>query len=177
MFLKGEKVTLGPMEPEAWKSLALAHLDKDFDLLTSDDPFPKSAEDIARIYSKFSYPAGRIFQIFASIGEESSTRGIGMVALNDIDWKNRNAQGHISIWDKEARNKGFGNEAMKLMVDYGFNDLGLHRIYSIIIAGNDLVINTAKSVGFKVEAQMTGCFFVGGRYKNGVLVSIINPVK
>jgi RimJ/RimL family protein N-acetyltransferase len=68
-------------------------------------------------------------------------------------------------------------EATKLMMDYAFNNLGVHRLYSLVIQGNDLVVNSAETLGFKTEAVLKGCFFVDGKYKNGVLIAAFNPTR
>ena len=178
MLIKGKKVTLGPMDTEAWRQISLAHLDAGFDSQCSDDTFPKSGGDIEMIYSKFSYPQGRIFQIFAPDNKtEPAQHGIGYVGICSIDWKNRNCEIHIGICNREFRKQGFGIEAGSIMVEYCFKQLGLHRVYAVVIQGNDLLINTAKTIGFKEEGMLRACYFINDKYKNGILVSMINPVR
>ena len=46
---------------------------------------------------------------------------IGTVSLENIDHINKTATLGIFIVDKEYRNKGYGTEAVNLILDYGFN--------------------------------------------------------
>lgn len=45
----------------------------------------------------------------------------------DVDWKNRVGTCGIMIGEKMYQGKGYGTEAMKLLVNYGFNTLNLNR--------------------------------------------------
>ena len=62
---------------------------------------------------------------------------IGDIALQDIDRINRNCSIGIGIAKIVNRSKGYGGEAVRLMLDYGFTYLGMERIYA-----NTLDINT-----------------------------------
>ena len=47
-------------------------------------------------------------------------RLLGSISLKDINWINRSAELGIFIGDKEFRGKGYGTEAIQLLLDYGF---------------------------------------------------------
>jgi len=53
---------------------------------------------------------------------------IGDIALQDIDHKNRSCTIGMGISKLEYRNKGYGQEAVKILLEYGFNNYGLERI-------------------------------------------------
>jgi RimJ/RimL family protein N-acetyltransferase len=53
---------------------------------------------------------------------------IGMCGLENISWENRNAEISI-ILNPEYQSKGYGNEAVKLLLDQGFNYLNLENIW------------------------------------------------
>ena len=54
---------------------------------------------------------------------------IGNCQFHDIDWRNRSAEIGIMIGEKSYWNKGYGTETMRLMLEHGFNNLNLHRIW------------------------------------------------
>jgi RimJ/RimL family protein N-acetyltransferase len=62
---------------------------------------------------------------------------IGLTGLWDIDWRNRTAMSAIKIGGSgDVRGKGYGREALRLMMDFAFRDAGLHRITAQIFAFN-----------------------------------------
>jgi RimJ/RimL family protein N-acetyltransferase len=67
-------------------------------------------------------------EVFAIILKENNQH-IGNISLQNIDFKNRNAEFAILIGETQAYSKGIGFEASVLVFNYGFNDLNLHRIY------------------------------------------------
>lgn len=55
-------------------------------------------------------------------------RLIGHISLHDVDHLYRNAFLGIFIGEEEYRNKGYGAEATRLILEYGFKTLNLHNI-------------------------------------------------
>src|SRR5690625_2590149 len=60
--------------------------------------------------------------------EKNTDVPIGIISLIQIDYKNRNAECIIDIGEKEYWGKGYGSEGMKLLLDYAFLEMNLHRI-------------------------------------------------
>ena len=54
---------------------------------------------------------------------------IGTCGYHEFDWRSRNTEVGISIGAKEWWNKGYGSEAMELLVKYGFETLNMHRVW------------------------------------------------
>lgn len=55
----------------------------------------------------------------------------------NIDYKNCNAECIIDIGDKNYLGKGYGTEAMKLLLNYSFLEMNLNRVYLRAISFND----------------------------------------
>ncbi len=60
----------------------------------------------------------------------------------------RNTEVGISIGAKEWWNKGYGSEAMELMVKYGFETLNMHRVWLRVFERNKRAIRSYEKVGF-----------------------------
>lgn len=75
---------------------------------------------------------------------------IGGVGLHDINNYNQTAMFGVYIGDKNYLGKGFGEEATKLMLDYGFNILNLHNIFLMVYDYNQKAIDLYKKIGFKI---------------------------
>lgn len=100
-------------------------------------------------------------------------RHIGTVSLNSIDDFNKNAEYGIFIGDKRYWGQGYGTEAGKLMVDYGFKKLKLHRIYLRYLAYNIRGLKSYLKAGFKSEGRKRQHIFRDGFWHDEVLMGIL----
>lgn len=73
------------------------------------------------------------------------------VSLMEISDKNRNTEMWIMISDKTEQNKGYGSETVKLILKYGFEVLGLHKIKLYVLWNNDRAKAVYEKVWFKVS--------------------------
>lgn len=76
---------------------------------------------------------------------------VGEVVLNEIDTINRNANIRIAIKGTKHRGKGYGTEAIRHMLRYGFETLKLHRIHLGVYAFNPRAIHVYEKIGFQRE--------------------------
>jgi RimJ/RimL family protein N-acetyltransferase len=75
---------------------------------------------------------------------------LGVCAIEEIVWPHR--VGWLSIaLGLDFHGKGFGKEAMQLLVNYGFNELNLHRLTLTVFGYNERAIKLYESLGFKHE--------------------------
>jgi len=74
---------------------------------------------------------------------------IGNCGFMDIDHINKTSEVGIFIGNKEKWNKGFGTEALSLLVDYGFKALNLHNIMLKVYEFNKRGIKCYEKIGFK----------------------------
>lgn len=98
---------------------------------------------------------------------------IGNVSLDLIDPINRNARFAIFIGDKNMRRKGYGFEASKLAVEYGFFYLNMHKIY--VKASQDYVaaIKIYKELGFNKEGLFREHEYREGKYIDKVCLGLL----
>lgn len=76
---------------------------------------------------------------------------IGYIDLNGISWNNRVANLSIGIGSPNVRGKGYGTEAMNLILEFGFHELNLHRIQLNVLSYNTPAIALYEKVGFTKE--------------------------
>ncbi|MBN2238900.1 MAG: GNAT family N-acetyltransferase [Dehalococcoidales bacterium] len=76
---------------------------------------------------------------------------VGSMELGDINNKDRSGMFGISIGEKGCWGKGIGAEAARLIIDYGFTQLNLHRIWSIVSSSNERSLRLHRKVGFTEE--------------------------
>jgi len=76
---------------------------------------------------------------------------VGTIALRDIDWVKSLAEASIFIGDKKERNKGYGTEAMKLLLEIGIKQLHLRKIRLRVKPQNQIARHVFEKVGFRTE--------------------------
>lgn len=98
---------------------------------------------------------------------------IGTVGLEHIDHVNMTATLGIFIGDQKEREKGYGTEAIKLILDYGFNYLNLNNIKLDVIEFNERAIACYKKCGFKEYGRRRKCEFIDGKYYDRISMDIL----
>lgn len=98
---------------------------------------------------------------------------VGEVVINQIDSDNRSANIRIGLYDAQFFGQGYGTEAMRLAVDYGFRKLRLHRISLGVFDFNPRAIRVYEKIGFVREGVERDALFWEGRYHNQIMMSIL----
>ena len=97
---------------------------------------------------------------------------IGTAGLGDINWFNRNANLFVTIGESEYWGQGIGVEVSKLLINYGFEELNLHKIYAGIYTPNKRSLRTAEKIGLKYEATLKEQIYVDGEFVDVVKFAI-----
>ena len=99
---------------------------------------------------------------------------IGSISIHNIDHLNRNAFIGIFIGEEEHRGKGYGTEAIHLLLEYGFKTLNLHSVMLTVHADNDAGIACYKKVGFRVVGRLPEYLFKDGQYIDKLYMCILD---
>ena len=109
-----------------------------------------------------------------SVIERESGRMIGTCGFTKIDTANNSAEiGYVLNPDFHRR--GYGSEAVKQILKFGFEELGLNRIEARFMQGNEASLALMKSVGMTFEGYMRDFIFVKGSYRTVGVSSILRP--
>lgn len=87
--------------------------------------------------------------LFLGMYLKETDQHIGTIKLEPINLENGTATIAIMIGERSAWGKGYGPEAMRLLINYGFTSLGLNEIDLGVIADNIGAIRSYEKVGFK----------------------------
>jgi RimJ/RimL family protein N-acetyltransferase len=98
---------------------------------------------------------------------------LGEVVLNQIDETNRNANFRIALKGSNYYGKGIGTEAARLMLEYGFNILELHRIDLEVFAFNPRAIHVYEKLGFKREGVRREVLLLNGTYHDAIVMGLL----
>ena len=99
---------------------------------------------------------------------------IGMISLSKIDLKNGVAEINYKIYaDKDKRKKNDAEDAINAILSYGFDELRLNCIYSVILEDNYFALKMAKKMHFTQEGILRQRIYKNGVVKNQICFSII----
>jgi RimJ/RimL family protein N-acetyltransferase len=98
---------------------------------------------------------------------------IGTCCLVGIDWISRSAELRIRLGDKSRWGKGNGSEATCLLLQYGFLDLNLERIWLRVFASNSRARQLYEKSGFKVEGTLRQATFIHGKADDVILMGLL----
>ncbi|MGO8803929.1 GNAT family N-acetyltransferase [Candidatus Binatus sp.] len=100
-------------------------------------------------------------------------RYIGTISFNAINWLNRSAGVGIVIGDKSLWGKGYGTDAMRVMMRLGFDKMNLHRLWLHVHDYNLRAIASYEKCGFKREGVLRQEHFKRGRYHDTIVMGIL----
>lgn len=170
--LKGKHIYLRALEPE----------DLDFVYEIENNTSLWNLSDTQTPYSRFLikqylenaqqdiYEAKQLRLAICSLNKET----IGLIDLFDFDIKNKRAGIGILIKDKANRYKGYGKEALNLLVNYCFKTLHLHQVYANISETNEASLRLFENNGFKKIGLKEDWSFDGQQFSNEYILQRIN---
>ncbi|MDD5369109.1 MAG: GNAT family protein [Anaerolineaceae bacterium] len=149
----GEKVTLSAINLEI-DAVTLARWTHDpnyLQLLDQEPVRPLSPGQIKKKYLSEDKPDSQTFRFAVRIREDN--RLVGIVALSWIDYSRVSAWLSLGIGDPQERGKGYGRETLKLILNFAFNELNLHRVNCWVVEYNMTAQHLLESQGFRLEAR------------------------
>ncbi|WP_322792977.1 GNAT family N-acetyltransferase [Bellilinea sp.] len=110
---------------------------------------------------------------FYMIQRLEDNRKIGLIDLNGIDWVSRNAWVGIGIGEREFWGKGYGTDAMKVLLRYAFTILNLQRVTLNVFDFNQRGYASYKKSGFKEEGRLPGALLKAGKRCDLIFMGIL----
>lgn len=98
---------------------------------------------------------------------------IGSCGFHEIDWRNRWGEVGIVIGTPENWGRGYGTDAMRTLVTWGFQTLNLNRIQLRVYSDNTRAQRCYEKVGFQLEGRLRQDNFAQGAYRDTLLMGLL----
>ena len=172
-MLKSERIILRGIRRDDLPQLWLYSNDAEVELLHSaDPPMPKSLESMQARFDQDALKGDR--STWFAI--ETEGKLIGTCGLHSFD-RFRGTPHHaelgIGIGDRNYWGRGYGREAVKLLLSYGFSYWNLHRIYLETSSSNARAIRCYLACGFLEEGRLREHEWQNGHYVDTVMMGIL----
>ena len=170
--LKGKQVYLRALEPEDLEFVHEVENDESiWEVSHTQTPFSKYLiKQYIENAHKDIYEVKQLRLVISSYEHKP----LGMIDVFDFDYKNKRAGIGILVKEQADRGKGYGAEALKLLIDYCFTHLNLHQLYCNISEENVTSTKLFKKQGFKQVGLKKDWNYVNDSYKNEYLFQLIN---
>jgi RimJ/RimL family protein N-acetyltransferase len=111
--------------------------------------------------------------LYLAVEEKETKNFLGVVRIEDIDLPHNRGEVSISIYDPEKRGKGFGTDAMLVLLGVGFHIIGLNSIYLDTMEDNERAIQVYEKIGFKRVGLLRETEYMDGEHKGLIIMDIL----
>ena len=172
----GEKICLRAYKEEDIQIATSFVNDKELKkFLVTDIPFPMSLwEEDEWIKSQKSNKNG---EYNFAIEDIKTKMYIGGCGIQNVNWLTRVALVGIMIGDKDYLGKGYGTDAMKVLMNFIFKDMNIHKIRLSTFSFNIRAQKSYEKCGFKVEGILKDEVFKDGKYYDEIVMAAFNPME
>jgi len=171
--LTGDRVTLREVRSDDLPTLFEIHANLD----NWEERSPQPAAPLTR--EKFDADTARRreggsvgFSLTAEFAIIVDDRLIGSCVLMSEDSLARHAEVGISLLPSET-GKGYGTDALLVLIDYAFTRRNLRRVHLIVLASNERAIASYRKVGFVEEGRLREHAWMRGHYEDEVRMGLL----
>jgi RimJ/RimL family protein N-acetyltransferase len=168
--LVGEKCYLSPCQVKDAEQWAEWFNDLEVTLPLGDEAYtPFSLERSQEMVQNMIKQQQHVF----SIVDNATDDLIGRCLLFGLDWVNRHAMLGIVIGEKEYWGKGYGQDAIVLLLEYAFHLLNLNSVMLGVMAFNERAIQCYCKVGFKEIGRRRQGRIIGEHKHDVILMDVL----
>jgi RimJ/RimL family protein N-acetyltransferase len=168
--LVGESVELRRHDRANYPLYARWYGDEEIWHLTSWMSQPMQRAAVERLFEEREKSS--IDDSFA-IHRESEDEPVGVIGLSNISEANASADLSVIVGEAEARDQGLGTEAIRLILSYAFEELGLNSVALSVFDFNEAAIHTYENLGFEREGRMREAIRRDDGFHDAILMRIL----
>lgn len=111
---------------------------------------------------------------YFTIRAREDDRLIGKALIEYVDWSNGNGYIRLGIGEAESRRKGYGSQALSMLLRYAFGELNLFRVTAVVPAYNEGTIHLFQKFGFMEEVRRRKALFRDGEFWDVIGFGLLN---
>ncbi|MFW9846141.1 MAG: GNAT family N-acetyltransferase [Candidatus Thorarchaeota archaeon] len=170
---EGERVRLRRLEPDDaseilkyWNQYELRQY--------LPTPLPTSQEDMRMYVDSVNELFTKRSKFTFGIETKEDSTLIGIIDLANISWMSRNGEISVfAVFHPDYRGKGYGKDALVVLLDIGFSVLDMHTVYLWVASFNERAIGFYERVGFRSQGRLRELAFRDGRHYDVVIMDIL----
>jgi RimJ/RimL family protein N-acetyltransferase len=170
-MLKGDRVILRAMRREDLERYNELKNDIEIELLASDDP--PAPMELARTQLNFEDHIRLDRQDHVWFAIETQTKFIGQCILHRFDHAARTCALGITIGDRDYWGKGYGRDAVNLLLKYAFRLRNLEKVWLSVSGTNVRAQRSYASCGFVEEGRLKRQIWLDGDYDDLVYMGLL----
>ena len=176
--LVGERVVLRPFRESDLPAMSAALLDPEARVLTgsvhdaAQARAPRSPDEDKLLADWYGTRGDQADRLDLAVTDKAAGECVGEAVLNDWDPGNQSCNFRIFIGPR-GRDRGLGTEATRLIVGYGFEHLGLHRISLEVYAFNPRARRAYEKAGFRAEGVLRESLRYNGEWVDATVMSVL----
>jgi RimJ/RimL family protein N-acetyltransferase len=140
--------------------------------LDSEPARPLAPFHIKKKFEEMEKEAHRDFYYFV-IRTKQDDRAIGFVHIRWIEWNHGNAHFNMGIGSREDRRKGYGSEALQMLMRYAFEELNLYRLTVQTMEYNTAAQKFLEKHGWQCEVRRREAIYRDGRYWDALTYGLL----
>jgi RimJ/RimL family protein N-acetyltransferase len=155
-LFEGQDIRFGPIDHEKDPEIEVRWThDSDFMRLMEVNPArPLSAAMLKKQYEKLEKQMEEDKNMYYfAIRAKEEDRLIGRAVIQWIEWANGHGFLRLGIGAAQDRGKGYGSQALKMLLRFGFAELNLFRLSAIVPEYNTVAIHLLTKHGFVEEVR------------------------
>ncbi len=161
-ILRGRSIWLRPLEADDAPRLQAWHNNAEVAQFVSTRAPVSTAAVYREIASVVEEQGHALYRYVICVRDGG--QAIGTVALQRVDHVNGSAGFDISIGEPSAWDRGYGTEALNVMVDFGFGELRLNRIWLLVYGFNERALRSYEKAGFTREGTFREAMYRRGAW-------------
>src|SRR6266545_2533394 len=176
-LFESQDIRFGPIDHEKDSEIESKWThDSEFMRLMETSPArPMSAAMVKKQYEKLEKQVEEDKNLYHfMVRLKTDERLIGKAVIQWIEWTNGNGFLRLGIGAAEDRRKGYGTQALRMLLRYAFGELNLYRVTAVVPAYNEGAIRLFQKFGFMEEIRRRKALNRDGQFWDIISFGLLN---